>query len=190
MTKKIAIILFILLSGHAAAQSSLSCTPGTTNLMDRAEGFAEPSGDILLNCVNGTPGATINSNITVSYNVPVTNRLVNGAPDAVITIDTGSGPVQAAVTPTLLSPNLLAFNGVNLVVPPSGAALIRISNVRLNVNYAGAGRTITANLSTTLPLSSATVTVASPLNGILATYSSTESLAPDRCCPLPSTSTI
>jgi len=164
----------VFFSGLVSAQSFPYCTPGATNLIDRAEGLAEPSGDIVLNCVNGMPGATITSNIIVSYNVQVTNRLVNGAPDIVLTVDTGNGPVVSNVTPSISTANAISFNGVSLVVPPSGSALIHISNVRLNVNYVGAGRAVTASLSTSsLSLSTNFVTVAAPTTGLLATYAST-----------------
>jgi uncharacterized protein (TIGR03437 family) len=172
-TKNLAILLFFL-SGHAAAQNSLTCVPGATNLIDRAEGLAEPSGDILMNCVNGAPGTTVNTNIRISYNVPVTNRLANGAPDAVLSVDVGNGPVTAAITPSLPSSNIIDFNGLNILVPPSGGVLIRISNVRLNVNYLGANRPVIASLATTsISLTNASVTVAAPSKGLLATYSST-----------------
>jgi uncharacterized protein (TIGR03437 family) len=164
---------FLAFLGSSWAQSSLVCNVAATNLIDRAEGLAEPSGDIVFSC-NGTPGSAINANITASYNVPVTNRLVNGAPDAVVTVDTGAGPAPVNVTPVLLNANVLAFNGVSLTVPPTGLVIIRIINVRLATNIAGAGRQISANLSTTaLSLSTPSVLIAAPATGLLATYAST-----------------
>ena len=160
--------------GNCWAQSFLICNPTATNLIDRVEGLSEPSGDIVLICGSGTPGTTINSNILVSYSVPVTNRVVNGNIDAAITVDTGSGPVAVNTVPVLLAANQLAFNGVTINVPSSGSAVIHISNVRLAVNLAGAGRSVVANLSTTsLSLSNPSLTVATPNTGLLATYSST-----------------
>jgi len=152
----------------------LTCAPAATNLIDRAEGLSEPSGDIVLNCGNGVAGAVVNANIIITYNVPVTNRLVNGAPDALVTVDTGNGPVPSNAAPTLIASNTLALNGISIAIPASGSALIRISNVRLAVNLAGAGRQISANLSTTsLSLTSAIVAIAAPTDGLLATYAST-----------------
>jgi uncharacterized protein (TIGR03437 family) len=173
-----AVLLFLsaghLFSGAAHAQTFLTCTPAATNLIDRAEGLAEPSGDIVLNCGSGTAGVVVNANIIITYNVPVTNRLVNGAPDALVTVDTGNGPVTANITPVLITSNSLALNGISLTVPNTGSALIRISNVRLAVNLAGAGRQISASLSTTsLSLTNSIVAIASPVNGLFATYAST-----------------
>jgi uncharacterized protein (TIGR03437 family) len=154
------------------AQTSLSCSATTTNLMNRLEGLAEPTGDIQLTCAGGTPGGTVSTNITVTYPAPVTNRLTpTGAPDAVLTIDSGAGPVASPVTPSLQGMNILAFNGVILTAPEvSRTVLIRITNVRLAVGLLGGGA-VTATISTTgLQLTSPTVLVASPGRGLLATY--------------------
>jgi uncharacterized protein (TIGR03437 family) len=170
------IFLFILISlvfsGTASAQTSLTCATAATPLVDHAEGIAEPSGDIVISC-SGGPVPTSAVNITLSYNVPVTNRVVNGVADAVITIATGNGPpVTAANVMPFVAGNTLAFNGVTL--PTTAPFTIHIGNVRLDANYAGASQQITAFVTTSsLPLSNASVTIAVPATGLLATYAST-----------------
>jgi uncharacterized protein (TIGR03437 family) len=155
------------------AQTSLLCSAAATNLIDRAEGLAEPSGDIVLNCGSGVPGRTVNANLILTYSVPVTNRLVNSGIDAMLAVDIGAGPVAQGITATFISSNTIAFNGINLTVPASGAAIIRITNVRLAVNVAGAGRQISVSISgTSFGLSNPTLAVAAPTTGLLATYSS------------------
>lgn len=171
MGPRFLVISFILLS-QSYAQSSLNCTVSATNLMDRVEGLAEPAGDILLNCSGGTPGAAVSANVTVTYPVPVTNRLTAaGAPDAFVTVDSGSGPMTSPVSPSLLSQNTLAFNGLSIPAPAvSKSILIRVSNVRLAVNLLG-GNPVVASISTTgLLLNTATITVATPGRALLATY--------------------
>jgi uncharacterized protein (TIGR03437 family) len=165
------LILTVCLS-QSLAQTNLICAPTATNLIDRLEGLAEPSGDILLTCSGGTSGSTQITNISVSYGTSVTNRLNGaGAPDAVVTIDSGSGPIASPVVPALIQANLLAFNGISFVAPGSGRSVaIRIANVRLAVNLLG-GNGVLATLSTSgLSLTTSTLAVASPSRGLLATY--------------------
>jgi uncharacterized protein (TIGR03437 family) len=160
---------------NLCAQSSFKCTPTATNLVNHAEGLAEPSGDIYLNCTGGTPGTVNVSNLILSYSTAVTNRL-NGAgnPDVVLTVDTGSGPVAASVTPILEGANSLAFNGLSITIPATGTFVIHITNVRLAMALIGANHSINVNFSTnSLPLTSSSVTVATGTTGLLATYPST-----------------
>lgn len=134
-------LFFFICFAHAFAQS-VTCTPTATNLVVHAEGLAEPSGTISLICT-GMPGAQITANLSLNYNVPVTNRLVinqanpSGSPDAVLTINN----VQTNVVPVLQGNggSILAFNGLTFTVPASATLSINISNVRLNAN-AAAGR--------------------------------------------------
>jgi uncharacterized protein (TIGR03437 family) len=158
----------------AYSQSSVTCTPSATPLVVHAEGVAEPSGLVALNCT-GTAGASVTANLTLFYSVPVTNRLLvnpqnpNGYPDAVLTVNAGSVVVP---TPVLVSPSALAFNGVSFTVPASGMVSMNLSNVRLNASV-GKGQPISAQFSTSaISLTSSEVIVATPQTGLLATYSS------------------
>ena len=155
----------------AYGQTTLQCTPTATNLTVHAEGLAEPTGDILLACSGGVPGA-FSTNITLTYPVAITNRLsTSGIPDMTLTVDSGIGPMPGNSVPSLQAANVVVFNGVSFTVPGSGSVLIRISNIRISVNPSAVGQPITASISTSgLLLTSALVTVATPNTGLLATY--------------------
>ena len=73
------------------------CTPSAVPPIVRSEGITERTGDILLDCTRGTPGAIVKGNLTVFLNVSVTNKLLaNNTTDVLLTVDTGTiiqGPV-------------------------------------------------------------------------------------------------
>ena len=131
-------ILAALIVSQAAA-ASLSCINSAVPTVIRTEGLAERLGDIVLNCSQGAPAGTVSGNLIVFLPANVTNKLsASGTLDAILTIDTGSGPVSAGVSPVLQSANALAFNGLNFTLSPAGTVSMRISNLRLNANQLGA----------------------------------------------------
>jgi uncharacterized protein (TIGR03437 family) len=170
----ISALFLLVFCANSYAQSSLQCTPTATNLINHAEGYAEPSGDIYLNCTGGTPGAVNLSNIILTYGAPVTNRLNSaGNPDVVLTVNTGAGAVATSASPILESINTLAFNGVSVTIPASGSFTIHIANVRLAMAGFSAGHSVSVSFSGSLALTSPSVTVATSSTGLLATYPST-----------------
>ncbi|MEX2262605.1 MAG: hypothetical protein WD696_11675 [Bryobacteraceae bacterium] len=158
----------------------------------RSEGLAEKIGDILLNCAGGSPGAAISGSLILSLPAAVTNRISSAnAADAVLTVDTGGG-AAANGTAQLGSSNSLAFNGINFTVPPSGAATIRISNVRVAANQLPIGQLIPATLALTnlpgLTLTASQVNAGTPTRGLaVARQTSGARLGPS---PLPETFSI
>ncbi|MBI3469817.1 MAG: hypothetical protein HY013_00495 [Candidatus Solibacter usitatus] len=181
---------WVVAMGIAWPQSgALVCTPSAIPQVLRGEGLAERMGDIAMDCAGGTPGSVINGNLTVFLSVNITNKLTaSGAVDAVLTVDSGSGPV-AQPAAQLVSSNSIVFLGVNFTLPASGRAAARLSNLRGNLTQVALGfpLPITANLAGTLnfALSASQVIVGYPYRGLLASYSSTGV----RCTgsPLPST---
>lgn len=147
-------------------------------------------GDILLGC-SASAGAVINGNLTIFLPVSITNRITNTASsyvDASIAADTGAG-VTTSVPAQLAGPNSLAFNGLNITVPASGAVNIRITNVRGNVSQLGASlQPVQAYISSSgnsIAIRNNPVTVAFPARGLLSTYAN--SGIPCTGSPLPST---
>src|SRR5512133_59827 len=123
--------LFLLLASSSIGygQSPLICTANSVPTLVRNEGVAERMGDILLQCSGGTPGAAVSGNLNVFLPVSITNR-VNSAPiaaDAALTVDTGAATTSFT---GLASGQSIAFNGVSFTVPASGAASMRIANLR------------------------------------------------------------
>src|SRR5258708_7224909 len=84
---------FSLLGCAANAQSTLACNTLSVPPIVRWEGITERTGDIVLNCSGGSPGALTTLNLSIFLTVNITNR-VSGitVTDVVFTVDNGSGP--------------------------------------------------------------------------------------------------
>lgn len=162
------LLCFVLLySSTLSAQSPLLCSTSATNLDVRAEGLTEPVGSILLNCTGGTPGQTISTNLTATFPTAITNRINSaGNPDALLTVDTGSGFVPTGL-PVLLSSNTVAFNGATVTVPAGRALAFRLTNVRLAIAPLSPGFPVAVQLSSSLTLSASTAVVATPRAALL-----------------------
>jgi uncharacterized protein (TIGR03437 family) len=120
----------------AASGASLLCTPAAAPSLLRAEGLAEPLGDIVLSCT-GAPGP-VSMSLGVLLSVPVTNRAAaGGAIDVALTVDTPSGPVPAGAGATLTGISSVSLGGIHFTVPESGAVTLRISNLRAAVAQQG-----------------------------------------------------
>lgn len=167
------VVLLVLSTGSILAQSSVCVTSATPPIV-RSEGLTERIGDILLTC-NGTPGNTVNANVTISLNTRITNRLSTGADltGIVFTIDSGSG-AQPVLTPPLLSGSTaLAYYGVALTFSPQGSANLLIAGIRANANLLPVGASIMASISINnagLALTSSQPTVGTTQHGIFASY--------------------
>ena len=173
-----ALLLFVLIPGYS--ETTLTCVPRTAAFLVRAEGIAERTGDIVLNCSGGVPGSTVTGNLAFFLNVNVTNKLAanNTFTDVFLTVDTGSGPVPVNITPEPDGPFGVTFNGVSLTVPPSGNVTLDLNNLRANANQLGSPsqQQVTATIAFSepagLPLTNnQPVTVGITLPGLLASYS-------------------
>src|SRR5579872_5811929 len=93
--------LFLLASAFA---QNLTCNAAAQPPLVRQEGLAERTGDIVLTCAGGTPGAQITGNLTLFLSVNITNRIGAGniVTGVVFTADNGSGP-QAVNAPGVLT---------------------------------------------------------------------------------------
>ena len=141
-------LFFSVLSLPAYAQNPLFCQAGATPLTVRSEGLAEKVGDIILQCSGGTPAAVVTGGITISLNVPITNRLTAGtAHDIVVTVDTGAGPVGATVAATSLNTVTVALTGITFTTPAAGAVTIRIDNLRAAMTGLGTSQVVVAQLA-------------------------------------------
>jgi len=160
----------------------VSCVASAVPALVRAEGLAEPLGEIVLSCTGGAPLAMVATNLTLFAPVNVTNRL--GAGDTVdvnLTIDTGSGPAPAPVPAVLASPSSVAFNGLSFRLSAGGAAALRISNLRAAVHQLPAslvGQPIQVFLAaggqSPLAISNSQIAVGLPATGLMASSSSTQ----------------
>jgi len=174
------------------SQTTLFCTPSAVPPIVRSEGITERTGDILLDCTSGAPGATVKGNLTVFLNVSVTNKLLaNSTTDVLLTVDTGAGPVPASVSAQPFAPNAVVFNGLMFTVPASGKVGLRITNLRGNASQLGPApqlpifAILSFNEGSALVTTNSQFTVAVTAPGLLTSFSSTGV----RCVgsPLPST---
>jgi uncharacterized protein (TIGR03437 family) len=101
--------------------------------MMHAEEITDAVGAIEIDCAGGPPSASMIENVTIQLNLPVTNRIV--APnitDAVFTADSGSGPVAVSSQGLLMFTYNVVWNDVHLTLSPTGAIILRISNIRVD----------------------------------------------------------
>src|SRR5580700_3905907 len=123
------VFLLVLGAGSLLSQPSVCVTSATPPLV-RAEGLTERIGDINLTCT-GTPGNTLNANITIGLNTSLTNRISSGGTltGIVFTIDSGAGPQPVLTQPVQVSQNTLAYNGVTMTFSPQGGVNLRIAGI-------------------------------------------------------------
>ncbi|HEU0121434.1 MAG TPA: hypothetical protein VFQ91_12970 [Bryobacteraceae bacterium] len=127
---------FFLLPVFAFAQtfSPLNCAASAVPSLIRYEGLAERVGDVVLNCVGGTPNGRVRGDLRViSYGGNITNKrsTATGNLDAVLTVDVGSGPQSSGASAELRGNNQFDFTGIDFLLGPEGTANLRITNIRV-----------------------------------------------------------
>ena len=164
--------LFALAGGPTLAQAQSLCVVTGVPLQVRAEGLTERMGDILLQCSGSKPGAALSGNLTIFLPAGITNRVDsnNQTQDAVLFVDYGSGFVPSGIAGQVAGGSI-AFNGIGFTVPPSGSLSIKISNIRAAV---GAVASVTAFISSSIPISQSQVVVGYPRTSLFATLNSTD----------------
>ncbi|HYL73382.1 MAG TPA: hypothetical protein VEU96_04215 [Bryobacteraceae bacterium] len=170
----------------ANAQSTLTCTPTGGPPVVKAEGITERLGDLFLNCSGGAANAQVTINLTIFLTVNITNRVNDTTlSDVIFTIDTGAGPQPANVPAILTAPNTMVFNGVSFRLSSSGAAVLRVANIRGAANRSplGPNGPITAflglNGSSVTPLTNSQVAIGVPMRGLYGSMSSKIICAPN-----------
>jgi len=163
----------------ANAQTILTCNSTAVPPIVHIEGIAERVGDIVLNCSGGMPAAQITGNLSIFLSVDITNRVAGSTvTDVAFTIDNGSGPQPINVPGTLTGPSSLVFNGVSVALSSTGAATLRIANIRADANQLTplANNSIQAfigfNSSTLISLTDTQLAVAKPQPGLYGSFSS------------------
>ena len=183
--------------GATYAQTSAisgQCAVTAVPTQVRAEGLTERTGDILISCSGSLPGAVLAGNLQVFLPVGISNRVDSGnvTTDAMVSVDYGSGFVPTGVAGRI-SNQLIAFNALNLTVPPSGKLNLKVSNIRAAVYQLGV--TIPQQIQAQLSFSSTAsilvnqskLTVAYAQPGLFITMSDRGNIT---CAGSPSPSTI
>ena len=146
------VLLAVLGAGSLLAQPTAVCSTNAMPPLVRAEGLTERVGDILLTCT-GTPGNTINANITISLNTNVTNRVSSASTlmGIVFTIDSGSGPQPVLNPPLYFTPTAFTYQGVSITFSSKGDADLLFQGIRA---YA-AGLPLQSNIVASISINNA-----------------------------------
>ena len=176
-----------------AFSQTLTCNASSSPPLVRGEGLTERVGDIVLNCAGGAPNSTITGNLSVFLDVNITNRIASGnVVGIVFTIDNGSGPQPITTPGVLTSPGNLVYNGLSFNLSSTGAATLRIADIRGDVNLlmTTTNPSVQAYLSfnggSLLSLTNSQLTVGTPVRSLYAGYSS-KLVCAQSGSPLPST---
>lgn len=161
------------------AQTIFTCIATAVPPVVRGEGITERTGDILMNCSGGSPGARITGNFSIFLTVSITNRVVgNTVTDVVFTVDNGAGPQPANVPGTIAGPSTLVYNGLSFTLSAGGAVTLRIANIRVAANQlalipnSSIQALIGFNSGSLISLTNTQFTVATPVRGLYAGFSS------------------
>jgi uncharacterized protein (TIGR03437 family) len=191
---RLAFALALALAPAVFAQTAvLTCATSAVPPTVRAEGIAERTGDILLSCSGGQPGAQVAGNIIVSLNVNVTNHiLADGTLDVLLRINDGSS--TTTMNARQYTNNAVAFNGVVFNISPQGTADFRIVNLRGNASQvvSVSNASISATISFTgsgIAVPNSTFLVAVPQRALLASSTGRLRCGPQGS-PLPGTLTL
>ena len=131
----LSLLLTIPFISASNAQTILSCTESTVPPVVKGEGITERTGDLVLVCSGGAPGAVVTGNLSIFLSVNITNRVIgNTATGIVFTIDNGSGPQPVNSPGTITAPGTLMYNGLSFTLSSSGSATLRIANIRADAN--------------------------------------------------------
>ncbi len=125
-----ALVLLLSAPCARAAITPLACAATGVPTLVHAEGLTEQLGDLRLTC-QGIAGGTVTASLRVFLTVNITNKLSAAeVPDVALTIDLGAGPVPLAATTRMLGVNSITFDNINFAMPPSGAVVLTIGNLR------------------------------------------------------------
>ncbi len=129
------LVLTFALSGISKA-AIFGCTETAVPPVVKGEGIAERTGDILLNCAGGQPGAILVGNLSIFLDVNITNRVTTGnaVTGVVFTVDNGSGPQPVNVPGIVTGPGTLVYNKLTFTLSGTGTATLRIANIRAAAN--------------------------------------------------------
>lgn len=153
----------------ANAQASFTCAATATSVAVRAEGLAEPVGELVLTCTGGTAGQPISLTLQIVANTRITSRILT-PPDtveALVLIDSPPYNPATVVAGRLITENSVVFSPVNTTQPGAGNRVFRFVNVRVNAAQQPLASAI--NLSVTASAGGAPITITNPTQQVAVT---------------------
>jgi len=169
--------LVVMMAAVASAQNATfqcAANAGVPPLI-RAEGLAEPVGDLTLNCTGGNPETLYYVNVQIFLSTNVTSNILSGSTtEALLMIDDPApgnqclgSPLSQAGTPcspaniwrgetVSSSPNSVLWRGVPIVPPGTGTRVIRIANIRANATGVPSGSYVPGTITEYISITGAT----------------------------------
>jgi uncharacterized protein (TIGR03437 family) len=162
----------VFLGSSLSFGQSLSCVATAENVVVRAEGHAERTGDIDIRCSGGQPGQPLTGNLTLFLSVNLTNRLAgNLMPSLLLLADSGAGYQPVSALARRQSVNSAVWDNVQTTLSPEGKLNLKIRNIRAAASQAALQQQIVANLAfnagSLVSFFSPTFSVAVPLESVL-----------------------
>lgn len=151
------------------AQAALSCTATATSVAVRAEGLAEPVGELVLTCTGGIAGQPLSLTVQIVANTRITSRILT-LPDtveALLLIDSPPYTPATVVAGRLVTENSVVFSPVTTTQPGAGNRVFRFVNVRVNAAQLPLASAI--NLSLTVSVGGTAVPVTNPTQQVAVT---------------------
>jgi uncharacterized protein (TIGR03437 family) len=149
--------LLTFLAFNAFAQQP-SCNVSSTPFVAATEGLSELMAPITFSCSGGTAGSTVSTDIYLTLNTNITNRVGStGQPtNILVTVDTGSGsgPLPVASTNQYSGNSTVILNQVSYVVPSPNTTMVtvQVSGIRAavaNITGGTASGTVTVQILNT-----------------------------------------
>lgn len=145
---------FLTVFSFSALAQQPSCYISSTPYLVATEGLSELLAPISFSCTGGTAGATASSDVFITLNTNITNRVSSTTvqpTNIFVTADTGSGPAFLAVTPQYSGNNTVILNQVQYVVPSPNSTVVtvQISGIRgavANITSGTASGLVTAQI--------------------------------------------
>lgn len=168
-------LLPALLALSSIAHAAITCALTGAPVLVRSEGLTEQMGDVTLTCSGDTPSEHVTGELYLLLTAPITNRFqTDGTLDMPLTVTFPGDSVVLVRYPVFTTVGVV-FQNIDFTMPASGAATIRISNIRGAVPGLDATEPIRASIyfyGQLLTFTPATVAVGLPGRGFAASVNS------------------
>lgn len=153
------------------ARAIVTCFLTQNNQTVRGEGITERLGDLRLSCGGGAPNQLLSGTLTISIEVPLTNKEDgNGMVDVRLMMLVGGNYITVADKALRISTSMAAFSGLNLNFDAAGGLALLITNVRATGRSAVRG-SVSFSGSPQLLVTTPFVLMSNPVPSLMAGFS-------------------